>query len=74
MRSIHARLAVPAAFLFSAFLLAASPEPQAASDSDCGSNDGSLCWSNESCVNIIFFKMCTTRYRYWVKVDQEEVL
>jgi len=65
MRNVRARLAVPAAFLFSAFLLAASPEPQLASDADCGANDGNVCWSNEECLNLLFYRMCTTRYKYY---------
>jgi hypothetical protein len=59
------RLAIPTGFLLSGFLLAASPEPQAASDSDCGANEGQLCWQNESCASFIFFKMCTTKYKYY---------
>lgn len=65
MRIIRPRLAFPAAFLFSAFLLAASPQPQAAADADCGAYGGNLCWENQSCVSIIFFKMCTTKYKYY---------
>lgn len=59
------RLALPATFLFSSLLLAASPSPQAAAEAPCGPNDGQLCWSDESCINIIFYKQCTTRYRYY---------
>lgn len=69
MRTIRARLAIPAAFLLSAFLLAASPEPQAASDSECGAFDGQKCWQNESCAWFIFFKMCTTKYKYYPAGD-----
>jgi hypothetical protein len=65
MGRMRARLAIPAAFLLSGFLLAASPEPQAASDSTCGAYDGKLCWQNESCASFIFFKMCTTKYKYY---------
>jgi hypothetical protein len=68
----RARLAIPTAFLLSGFLLAASPEPQAASDSDCGANQGQLCWQNESCASFIFFKMCTTRYKYYPLAEPVE--
>jgi hypothetical protein len=65
MGTMRARLGIPAALLLSGFLLAASPEPQAASASDCGSNSGELCWQNESCAWFVFFKMCTTKYKYY---------
>lgn len=71
MRPFRSRLAIPAAFVLSASLLAASPEPKAAAASDCGANEGQLCWSNESCANFIFFKMCTTHYKYWEKQTEE---
>ncbi len=31
----------------------------------CGPYDGPMCWSNESCINIIFYKQCTTEYKYF---------
>ena len=34
----------------------------------CGPYDGPMCWSNESCINIIFYKQCTTEYKYFGRV------
>ena len=39
-------------------------EPRAAS-ADCGENSGSVCWENKSCLDILFYKQCTTEYRYY---------
>lgn len=47
-----------------ALLLASPTQPQAAS-ADCGENSGSVCWENESCVDILFYEQCTTEYRYY---------
>lgn len=46
--------------------LSAPPAPRAAA-TDCGAYDGSLCWQDESCINILFYKQCTTRYKYYPK-------
>ncbi len=67
------RLTFPTAFLLSVLLLASSPSPQTAEESSCGPHDGNLCWSNESCLNILFFRMCTTNYKYYSKEAAPEM-
>lgn len=56
------RLAAP---LAAVALFVASPTPRQATASACGENNGPVCRTNESCVWIIFFKMCTTKYDYY---------
>lgn len=51
-----------------ALLLASPARPEAAS-ADCGQNSGSVCWENESCVNILFYEQCTTEYKYYPSTD-----
>lgn len=65
MESTRSRLSLAAAFLCSAILLAASPEPRAAQSDGCGGYNGKLCTTNESCLSIIFYKQCTTKYTYY---------
>lgn len=71
MEYVRGRLSVPVAFLLSAILLAASPEPRAAEEGDCGANEGNLCWENESCLWLLFYRQCTTKYRYYPKENPE---
>ena|GEM_PF-1479717 len=71
MMKSRTRLPFPAAFLLSTLLLAASPSPQTAAEASCGPNDGNLCWSDESCASILFFKQCTTKYKYYPKATRE---
>ncbi len=53
-------------FLISTALFLAVPgQPQAATSSCNGTNTGKVCWQNESCVNILFYKQCTTTYKYY---------
>jgi hypothetical protein len=73
MMKSRTRLPFPAAFLLSTLLLAASPSPQTAAEAPCGPNNGNLCWSDESCLNILFYKQCTTKYRYYPKPAKEAV-
>lgn len=44
--------------------LSAPPAPRAAA-SDCGANSGNKCWENQECVTLIFYKICTTKYKYY---------
>lgn len=53
-----------------ALLLASPAQPQAAS-ADCGENSGSVCWENESCVDILFYEQCTTEYRYYPRESSD---
>jgi hypothetical protein len=57
-------LSIPGLFLVGALAFMAAPASNVAA-SDCGANEGHLCWDNESCINIIFYKQCTTKYKYW---------
>ncbi len=53
-------------FLASTALFLAVPgQPNAATSSCSGTNTGKVCWQNESCVNILFYKQCTTTYKYY---------
>ena len=53
-------------FLAAAGLYLAVPDqPQAAAASCSGSNTGKVCWENESCVEMLFYKQCTTTYKYF---------
>lgn len=56
------RLAAP---LAAVTLFVASPAPRQATASSCGENNGPMCRKNESCISIIFFKQCTTKYDYY---------
>ena len=54
------------AFLVAAAAYLAAPEaPRAAASSCSGMNSGKVCWQNESCVDILFYKQCTTTYKYF---------
>ncbi len=53
-------------FLASTALFLAVPgRPHAATSSCNGTNTGKVCWQNESCVDILFYKPCTTTYQYY---------
>jgi len=53
-------------FLASTALFLAVPgRPHAATSSCNGTNTGKACWQNESCVDILFYKQCTTTYKYY---------
>jgi len=53
-------------FLASTALFLAVPgQPHAATSSCNGTNTGKVCWQNESCVDILFYKQCTTTYKYY---------
>lgn len=71
-RLIPSRLMVAAVTFLVAVgaYLAAPPAPRAAS-ADCGPNSGNLCWKNESCAGILWFKQCTTEYKYYDMVEVE---
>ena len=48
-----------------ALFLAVPAQPRAQTSSCNGTNTGKVCWQNESCVNILFYKQCTTTYKYY---------
>jgi hypothetical protein len=53
-------------FLASTALFLAVPAQPSAQTSSCsGTNTGKVCWQNESCVDILFYKQCTTTYKYY---------
>ncbi len=58
------RLTIPGFLLAAALAFLAAPDGQLAA-SDCGANRGKECTRNESCLNILFFKQCTTRFTYY---------
>jgi hypothetical protein len=59
------RFATGTLFILSAAAFLASPSPQYAGEADCGKNSGNVCWSDEACVNLLFYKQCTTKYKYY---------
>jgi len=48
-----------------AFLIATAPSEPRAQESSCGPNSGNVCQTDEQCVTIIFYKRCTTNYKYY---------
>ena len=44
--------------------LAVPGQPEAAASSCSATNSGNVCWENESCVNMLFYKQCTTTHKY----------
>ena len=53
-------------FLAAAGLYLAVPgQPEAAAATCNGTNTGKVCWENESCVEMLFYKQCTTTYKYF---------
>lgn len=59
------------AFVVAAGAYLASPDaPQAAASSCSGLNSGKVCWQNESCVDILFYKQCTTTYKYFPAANE----
>lgn len=68
LRSIGRRtgLAVLTFLMAGGVYLSAPPAPRAAA-TDCGAYQGSVCWQDESCINILFYKQCTTKYKYYPK-------
>jgi hypothetical protein len=64
------RLAVGAVtFLAAAALALGTPSQPRAASADCGDNAGSVCWENESCLDILFYEQCTTEYKYYKLSD-----
>lgn len=64
------RLATRAGMTAIAFLIAAgaylsAPAQPRAQSSDCGANDGNVCWMTQECTTFLFYKICTTRYKYY---------
>lgn len=59
------RIALAALFALTAAAFLVSPSPQYASEADCGPNSGKVCFANESCAGFLFFKQCTTKYKYY---------
>ena len=52
-------------FLAAAGLYLAVPgQPEAAASSCSASNNGKICWENESCVWVLFYKQCTKTYKF----------
>lgn len=58
-------LAGLATLLLAGGLLVGAPAPRQAVASSCGENRGNLCRRNESCLFLLFFKQCTTKYDYY---------
>lgn len=57
-------LSIPGLLLVGALSFMAVPPTDVAAG-ECGGYDGQQCLQTESCVSIIFFKMCSTRTNYW---------
>jgi hypothetical protein len=58
------RLSIPGFLLAAALAFVAAPDGQLAA-SECGGFDGNACKTNQSCINILFFKQCTTTHTYY---------
>ncbi|TVR51298.1 MAG: hypothetical protein EA421_15945 [Gemmatimonadales bacterium] len=58
------KLSLPGFLLAAALAFLAAPDGQLAA-SECGGPGTQVCKSNESCLNIIFYRQCTTRTDYW---------
>jgi hypothetical protein len=54
-------------FLAASLMLLLIPrsDPVQAQTSDCGNYTGNVCAKVEVCVNIIFFEVCDTSYRWY---------
>lgn len=50
----------------------ALPETPRAAESDCGANSGNICWQNESCFGLLWYRQCTTTYKYYPAASEEE--
>lgn len=48
-----------------ALLIATAPAEPRAQAANCGGNDGNVCWQDEQCIWILFYKRCTTNYKYY---------
>jgi hypothetical protein len=46
-------------------LIATAPAEPRAQAGSCGANDGNICQQDEQCVWILFYKRCTTNYKYY---------
>ena len=57
-------LSIPGLLLVGALTFLTAPGGGIAA-SECGGEGGELCWENESCINIFFYKQCTRTYKYW---------
>lgn len=57
-------LSVPGLLLVGALSFMAVPATDVAA-TECGGYAGPECFKNESCISVIFFKMCSTRSKYW---------
>lgn len=57
-------LSVPGLLLVGALSFMAVPATDVAA-TECGGYGGQECFKNESCISVIFFKMCSTRTQYW---------
>lgn len=55
---------IPGLLLAGALAFLAAPGSQVAA-SECGSGGGEKCWENQSCFNVLFYKQCTTKYKYY---------
>lgn len=55
---------LPGLLLAGALAFVAAPPTQVTA-SECGGHEGQLCEKNEACVNILFYKHCTTKQTYW---------
>lgn len=73
IRSTVKRLAVALTTLGMAVAIhLALPETPRAAESGCGPNSGNICWENESCFGIIWYRQCTTTYKYYPAASEEE--
>ncbi len=72
MQSQQKLLASVASLVLALSLHLAVPSLPRAEAADCGANDGQVCWQNQSCINILFYKQCTTTYKYYPKNQESE--
>lgn len=59
---------LPGLILAGALAFLGAPSSQI-SATTCGGPGVVLCKENQSCLNILFYKQCTTRYDYWAPME-----
>jgi hypothetical protein len=58
------KFALPGVLVAVIFLLFTAPDTRLEA-STCGGSGSERCKENQACVNLLFYKQCTTRIDYW---------
>lgn len=74
LRRIGTRVWMTAlAFAVAGGLYLGAPPERVQAAGDCGAYDGKVCSATTECVYILFYKICTTRSKYY-QTDPEEMI